>query len=283
MISYLAIDHKRPGSLLRALGILSLSASLLTFQSATAGGGDGHEGHAGDVFVGVESGEIFTGLIDEDDVEAHVRTFESEFGESGVPGYTDEPGWEAFPDTFDPALRVGWNALAGLGRWNGSGFDSGIDETITVSFGTFSFEIADSPVSGFDLAVQPDGGLHRHVGFFLGNSTGDDAAEGIYVVELEMYSTGDGPEHCEPFWIVFNNEASEDDHEAAVEWVAENWAEEEHCHGDLDGDHHVDVEDLLQLIEAWGPCTGCASDMDEDGVVAINDLLELIGEWGDCH
>jgi len=245
-------------------------------------GDDDHHGHAGDVFVGVKAGHIFTGMVDDDQVEEGVRMFESEFGESGVPGFTDEPGWEAFPGTFDPNIRVGWNALTGVHRWNGDGFDDLIDETITVSFGSLSFEIGASAVDGFDLAVQPDGGLHRHIGFLLENPFGDPEV-GVYLVQLELYSSTGTPESSEPFWIVFNNEADEEEHEAAAEWVEEHLVGEEHCHGDINGDHEVNVEDLLQLLSNWGECDGCASDIDEDGFVTVLDLLEMISEWGECH
>ena len=245
-------------------------------------------GHAGDVFIYVEKGHIETGIVDEDEVEEHVRVFESEFGESGWPEYTDEPGWEAFPGTFDPQLRVGWNAVHGLERWNGDGFDGSLDETIIVNFSTLTFEIGPEPVDGFDLAVAPDGSFHRHIGFLIDHPKGNPAA-GIYLVELELYATvgitGFTPEHSEPFWIVFNYSGSEEDHEAAVEWVAENLAGEDHgnCYGDVNDSHDVDVSDLLILISDWGSCSECEADLNEDGNVDITDLLELIGVWGECH
>tara|TARA_B000000441_G_C21709791_1_gene331708 strand:+ start:287 stop:1171 length:885 start_codon:yes stop_codon:yes gene_type:complete len=272
-------------SMLSLAAVSLLAANALAHNAGREDDDDdhGHEGHAGDVYVHLEDGHIATGLVDEDDVEEHVRTFASELGESGVPGYSDEPGWEAFPGTFDPNIRVGWNATAALGRWNGSGFDTGIEETMTVTFGTLSFEIADAPVNGFSLAVQADGGLHRHIGFYLDNPFGAPAA-GIYLVELELYSSTGSPESSEPFWIVFNNE-DEDNHDAAIDWVAENMAGEEHdhhCHGDVNEDEHVDVMDLLQLISDWGECQSCESDLDSDGWVNITDLLEVLEEWGEC-
>ena len=42
------------------------------------------------------------------------------------------------------------------------------------------------------------------------------------------------------------------------------------CTGDLDGNGMVNVNDLLQLIGAWG------------NPYDVNDLLELIGAWGEC-
>ena len=132
--------------------LLAFVAGLLLAGPAMAGG-DPHEGHAGDVFVGVEDGHIVTGLIDEDNVEPGMRVFASELGETGVDGFSDEPGWEAFPGTFSPDARIGWNAPHGLTRWNGDGFDEDLSETMTVSYASLSFVIGNSPTNGFDLAV----------------------------------------------------------------------------------------------------------------------------------
>ncbi|MEE2718285.1 MAG: dockerin type I domain-containing protein [Planctomycetota bacterium] len=248
------------------------------------GDDDDHDdhGHAGDIVVAVENGHIMTGTLHDGEVE-EMRTFESEFG---TDGYTDEPGWEAASGTFSSDVNVGWNALSGVSLWNGAGFDGSIDESITVGFGTLSFEIGASAVDGFDLPVESDGAIHRHIGFTL-NHPSASPQTGIYLVELEMYATSGGPEHSEPFWIVFNNGDSEANHLLAVDWVKDNLAQEdhdhgdEHCDGDVNGDEHVDVMDLLQLINDWG-ASGGPSDVNEDGTVNVMDLLVVIDAWGEC-
>jgi hypothetical protein len=50
---------------------------------------------------------------------------------------------------------------------------------------------------------------------------------------------------------------------------------------DINGDGIVDVEDLVELILAWGPCAApcppaCAADVDDDCVVGATDLLILV-------
>ena len=52
------------------------------------------------------------------------------------------------------------------------------------------------------------------------------------------------------------------------------------CDSDFNGDAVVNIEDLLQVIAAWGNVGG-AEDLDGDGNVGVNDLLTLIAAWGD--
>jgi len=53
------------------------------------------------------------------------------------------------------------------------------------------------------------------------------------------------------------------------------------CTADFTGNGGVDIDDLLQLIAAWGATSG-AEDLDGNGAVDIDDLLILISAWGPC-
>ncbi len=64
------------------------------------------------------------------------------------------------------------------------------------------------------------------------------------------------------------------------------------CPGDVNGDHNVNVSDLLSVISHWGPCgsppIGCVGDVAPvgpptgDGQVNVSDLLLVIARWGAC-
>ena len=57
------------------------------------------------------------------------------------------------------------------------------------------------------------------------------------------------------------------------------------CPGDLDGDGHVAVADLLVLIACWGAVDdplSSAADLDDNAQVDIVDLLMMISQWGPC-
>ena len=56
--------------------------------------------------------------------------------------------------------------------------------------------------------------------------------------------------------------------------------------GDLTGDGHVDVSDLLALLASWGPCpigdstpAPCPGDFNGDTAVDVSDLLILLANW----
>jgi len=53
------------------------------------------------------------------------------------------------------------------------------------------------------------------------------------------------------------------------------------CPGDVSGDDHVGVDDILAIIAGWGQ-SGPA-DADENGVVDANDVLLVLSAWGPCE
>ena len=53
------------------------------------------------------------------------------------------------------------------------------------------------------------------------------------------------------------------------------------CLADVDGDAHIDVLDLIQVIVNWGQ-PGGAEDVNQDGLVDVLDLIFVIVNWGPC-
>jgi hypothetical protein len=59
----------------------------------------------------------------------------------------------------------------------------------------------------------------------------------------------------------------------------------QHVAGDVDGDGHVDVVDLLYLVDAFGSAVGDANydprcDFNSDGGVDVIDLLIMVDNFG---
>ena len=136
--------------------------------------------------------------------------------------------------------------------------------------------VEDEPVAGFDLAVQPDGGWHRHVNFELLPDAKGIRSAGMYRLDLSLYSTM-GLADSEPFTIAFNYEASAQEVEEAMASLQPG----SECPEDLDGNGVVDGADFGLLLAAFGS-SDAAADLDQDGIVSGSDVGLLLSSWGPC-
>lgn len=241
-----------------------------------------------DVGLRVEGGAIATLEYDVAGYGAARRVFASDLGEAGVPWMTDEPGYDCAPATFLPGTRVGVRFAGSLLAWNGAGFEetsadgAAAGERLRLSYLTLSATSGDGPAPGIDLAVQSDGGWHRHLVMEVLAAPG--AAEpdaGIYAARLQLYSTDPAVGASREYWIVLNGGLGEEEHDAAIE-AATALLDPPACTGDLNADATVDGADLTVLLGSWGACAGCAADLDANGEVNGADLSLLLGNWGPC-
>ena len=171
-----------------------------------------------DIGVWNDNGTLMTGGFDHDDetlAVQNLRVFEAEFGEDPVfPFSTDAPGSGAV--AADACLTVGTTinltGRAGLGVWNGSGFNYGTADSMTIDYGPTS--VGTGMGGTLDFLVTEDFDLHPIW------SVNSDAANGAYLVELTAAMAGF--ETSETFYVVFNLGLEEDDYEASVDWVSAN-------------------------------------------------------------
>lgn len=200
------------------------AALAFVFGSTTAFAGP----HDGDIFVTILGNQLVTGLGEHGEPpRLHVRAFLSEFGEDPLlPRFTDEPGFDSADGTFTAGALVGFNITNRLGRWNGMGFDylMGDTETITISHLMGGQRVtADGFVAGFGLPADSDGEWHYHLGYTIGHADGvTDPMEGIYLLELDLWTNETGVANSLPFWLVMNYGDTEANHDAAYDYVQEN-------------------------------------------------------------
>jgi hypothetical protein len=210
------------------------------------------------------------------------RIFLATFGDSGFPTFTSDPGFDAPPGTFVAGTRVGFHAPQGLLRWTGKGVEPVTDQRLEVSFLTLSTLIGPEPNEGFDLAVQSNGGWHRHFSFEITTEDGGELKPDIFVLPLTLYSTDPALIDSDLFWIVFNYQSDPREAEHAVGWLDGELVEPS-CAEDLDFDHEVGASDLASLLGAWGPAPSNGyADLDADGDVGASDLAIILGAWGSC-
>lgn len=241
--------------------------------------------HAGDVLLTVENGRIVTGLVDETgtNVRSNVRVFGAELGEFG-PNFTDEPGFDNEPGTFAVGSRIGFNVRRAVRVYDANQFGT-VGGTFEIAFGPRNIQTAenDVQVSGFSLPVGINGEWHTHLEYTLLSP----AAEGLYLLELELYSDQPGVGPSQPFWIVFNQSRSEPSHAVALRWANVHLAGA--CVADVDDgtetgnyDGGVTIDDLLYYVTLFESGDALA-DVDDgtatgtfDGGVTIDDLLYFL-------
>ncbi len=54
------------------------------------------------------------------------------------------------------------------------------------------------------------------------------------------------------------------------------------CLGDVNSDRVVNIDDIFQILGAWGPCYDCLEDINDDSTVNIDDIFTILGLWGPC-
>jgi hypothetical protein len=164
--------------------------------------------HGGDVELDVVGNQVVTAQ----------RVYGAELGEI-IPNEVDEPGFDSLPGTFPSGSSIRFSILDSLRKWDGSGFDMIPAETLSVRFGSSLGPITtpSTPAiaDGFNLNVASNGSWHRHYDFVLNSP----ASAGIYLLQLQLSSSNAGIASTDPFFIVFNQNDTELNHDAAIEFV----------------------------------------------------------------
>lgn len=178
--------------------------------------------HVGDVGVAILNNRLVTGIVDDSGgsevVIPGARVFGGDIGLS-IPGFGDEPGFFASDGTLTVGSGFGFNILSSVQKW-----DSGAGTFVAASE-TFRLErpdgtvFVDSPLTntftpGWAFTVAA-GDFDDHPNYYVQNRV--DA--GIYLLELNFYSTVSTIANSDSFWLVINDGADEADHDAAIEYT----------------------------------------------------------------
>jgi len=213
---------------------ISLSVISLTFVSsfsfsapAPAPAGPPPEEHF-DIWLRPADGRIVTGSITEGTPGSPIneveRVFGAELGEDAqFPFSAFEPGIQALGGSLTAGMTWSFNIVSPLGQWNGNGFNVP-DETMQLDFGPASATTGAGYVPGFSFTGFPDGLLHDHFDFTLLPGGVGDPDAGIYLLALQFAGVNSATSYAasDPVYLVFNLGQSEEDHDAAIEWVQGN-------------------------------------------------------------
>ena len=198
-----------------------------------------------DVDVRVEGGRLVTGAHDDATGEEvpYQRVFGYDFGEDPLdPFFAGDPGFGAEAGSGLPAGSLlsfsipsasSSGVPSNLSYWGGAGpvtfaaVPSG--ETLRFNLGSQNALAGGGTgeVAGFNIATVGDGGtLHRHLNALLNGADGNNdptdgspPAGGIYLVPMTLRSSDPSVGASDPIYVVFNNGLSEEQHDAAIEYV----------------------------------------------------------------
>ncbi|MCA9297786.1 MAG: hypothetical protein KDA28_01895 [Phycisphaerales bacterium] len=227
--------------------------------------------HDGDVLLREHGGVIQPGQIIDGLPSFPIRVFAAEFGHDGIPNFTDEPGFDSEAGAFDVDLGLGFDLHGPLLTWDGDAFVGVAPMTVTISRGASSVQTPtdDVDVPGFVFGSANGSGIfHHHLGFSLDAP----AMDGITLLTLSIWSDTNAPGESGPIWIVFNQNASEDEHDEAIDWVRTHLAG---CLADWNSDGSLDIFDVLSYLDAFdGGDVG--ADLNEDGHHDIFDILAFL-------
>jgi hypothetical protein len=209
------------------------TSSVLSISVLLAAAGAPALAHEGDIALAVINNRLTTGIVGIDTGGAEYvdangqRVF---LGELDSAGFAADPGFFSGPlgsitgaVTVPAGASLDFTIRGPLQQWTGAGFASTASR-MRLDFGGFSRLTPAAPgtVAGFGLPTGT-GAFDQHWDFFAVNSTDTGvAADGIYLLEVELFLSGTTVQPALPIWLVFNLNSDEAQHEAAEEWVELN-------------------------------------------------------------
>ncbi len=235
-----------------------------------------------DILITVDSGALQVAAIDkETGTITPTNVFAADLGETGIPHYIDEPGLDAEAGTLPPGSTLGFTIVGPLLRWDGASFvptsalgcEDG--ETMTIQYVTLLRTTSCTDVAGFNLAVQSDGGFHKHYVFGVQPGSDGQIDSDVYALQFTLRSSDPSIADSAPVWIVFNDGMTEAEHDAAIAAL-----KGPSCSADLDGNGAVDGGDLGAMLSAWGGAG--PGDLDANGIIDGADLGVMLSSWGSC-
>ena len=215
---------------IRKTGGIFCAICLVFSLRPLADNAQGQDLHSGDIELQVAGGQIVTNR----------QIYAAELGEI-IPNEVDEPGFDSSAGTFSSGSKIRFSLLDSLREWNGADFETIAEETISMSFGR-SLGPVTTPqqpgvVAGFELPTSSDGAWHRHYDFVLSAP----ASTGIYLLQLELSSSDSLVGATDPFFIVFNQNDTQLNHDAAIEYA--ELQIDTGMPGDFNQDDFVDAAD----------------------------------------
>jgi len=182
-----------------------------------------------DVSPAVASGKIVTNAFADATGETigNVRVFGFEFGEDPLdPFFLEDPGFHPLPGTGVPGnTPFSAKSFSPLSYWTGSAFGAlPADETLVVTRGSTTITLGNTGDPGPVVieTTDSDGEFDEHLNSTLDGAGSADPSAGIYLYSLTL--SAPGLIDSDTVYLLFNNEASEEQFSAAQLYARDTFA-----------------------------------------------------------
>jgi hypothetical protein len=241
--------------------------------------------HEADYSIRVEDGRIEIGVVTgPGTVEFPFLVKSAEFGDGGIADFTADPGWNSQLGGVPAGTEIGFDIVAAVREWNGFDFDTISDDTITVRkfLQNFVAPPTDTVVPGIVFgAGDSDGIFHHHVQFLLNQDSGPAGADGVWLLQLQLWSTSGSIERSDTNYIVFAQGAGVPEQGDAIAWVEANLIGGPCNAADLSEPEGVlDFGDVIAFLSAFGAGDPAADLGAPEGVFDFADVLVFLGAFG---
>ncbi len=224
--------------LLRWPAALAALAICFSAGMAVPAAAEEHEHFTGHIGVDVRDGSFLMGRfykvdgIPQFDEDHKVFPVELELDDSLGYWISNEPGYASFWKYADPpldltGLKLGIGFADTVWKWDGSVFAPTATEKLRIlnPNGPGFTTSGPGPVApGFWFTIGADNWWHEHVPVRLMAAEGDpdSPGDGIYLALLRIHSQDGSVGPSDLYAMVFNKGMSEEEHDLAMDWVAEN-------------------------------------------------------------
>ncbi len=260
-----------------------LVAGLVTLSGAAWG----QTLHDTDIVIRVGGdGAIETGLVEPGGVAWGERVVRGRLDLAQFENLADDPGFDSTSGAFPPGTAIGFDLLAALRWWDGASFET-IDPEYRMSVTKGSSVVttpgADGAVAGFTFGSADSGGrFHHHVRFFLDPYDPFTAVDGLWLLQMRLWSTNAAVGASEPIFLVFASGAEAlSEQDEAVAWVEANLVGPGGCNpADLAEPFGLlDLADISAFAGAF-VAQGTGADLAEPfGVFDLSDITAFVGAF----
>ena len=250
--------------------------------------------HQSDVVVRVSNSKLETGWYSPCLLAPAFphRIFVTRFGSFDT---INDPGFDSFEGALPPNTQIGFDIVSALRIWNGTDFSQIAQPRIRVRLGPPSNSrltpLADTLVAGFGFTTSSTGLYHFHFNYtLLSQATPpiSPAESGVYLLAMRLWANNAAIASSEPFWIIFNQNVSNEDATLAAEAFAAannlelNCTTPPACLADINADGTVDGADFVGFVNSFSvgdPTVDAAGDINADSIIDGDDFVMFINAF----